>query len=87
MQRQLKECYIDCIPSLLPYYKAMGFVPCGQRFLHRENGPSDPLMLDVVKYGKRLNVEMGPLSLMAFLIRSQTHKLKDRLSGSSSSGS
>jgi N-acyl-L-homoserine lactone synthetase len=86
MQRQLKECYIDCIPALLPYYKAMGFVPCGQRFLHRENGPSDPLMLDLVKYGKRLTVEMGPLALMAFLIRSQTHKLRDRLSGSLSSG-
>lgn len=87
MQRQLKECYIDCIPSLLPYYKAMGFVSCGQRFLHRENGPSDPLMLDIVRYGTRLTVEMGPLSLMAFLIRSQTHKLRDRLSGLASSES
>lgn len=78
LQRQVKECYIDCIPSLLPYYKAMGFVPCGQRFLHRENGPSDPLRLDLVKYGKRLTVEMRPLSLVAFLLRSQYHKLRDR---------
>jgi CRP-like cAMP-binding protein/predicted GNAT family N-acyltransferase len=80
LQRQVKECYIDCIPSLLPYYKAMGFVPCGQRFLHRENGPSDPLRLDLVKYGKRLTVEMRPLSLVAFLLRSQYHKLRDRSS-------
>jgi len=85
LQRNIKECYIDCIPSLLPYYKAMGFVPCGQRFLHRENGPSDPLMLDIEKYGKRLTVEMGPLSFMAFLIRSQSHKLRDRLSSSGDS--
>ena len=84
LQRQLRECYIDCIPSLLPYYKAMGFVACGQRFLHRENGPSDPLMLDIDKYGKRLTVEMGPLSFMAFLIRSQSHKLRDRFAGTSS---
>jgi len=79
-QRQMKECYIDCIPSLLPYYKAMGFMPCGQRFLHRENGPSDPLSLDLDKYGSRLTVEMGPLSLVAFLLRSQFHKFKDRSS-------
>lgn len=87
LQRKIKECYIDCIPSLLPYYKAMGFVPCGQRFLHRENGPSDPLMLDLERYGKRLTVEMGPLSFMAFLIRSQSHKLRDRLSAIGSGSS
>jgi CRP-like cAMP-binding protein/predicted GNAT family N-acyltransferase len=80
LQRQVKECYVDCIPSLLPYYQAMGFVSCGERFLHRENGPSDPLVLDIEKYGKRLTTEMGPLSLAAFFVRSQYHKMRLRLS-------
>jgi len=79
LKRQVKECYIDCIPALLPYYKAMGFVSCGQRFLHRENGPSDPLRLDIEKYGKRLTTEMGPLSFLAFYIRAQYFKLRSRL--------
>jgi len=78
MRRQVKECYIDCIPSLLPYYKAMGFVPCGQRFLHRENGPSDPLLLDLDRHGKRLAAEMGPISFLAFYLRAQSHKLMSR---------
>jgi CRP-like cAMP-binding protein len=80
LQRKVKECYIDCIPSLLPYYQAMGFVSCARRFLHRENGPSDPLRLDLEKYGKRLTIEMGLASFAAFLIRSQFHKLKNRFS-------
>jgi CRP-like cAMP-binding protein len=80
LQRNVRECYIDCIPSLLPYYQAMGFVSCGKRFLHRENGPSDPLRLDLVKYGKRLTVEMGPVAFAGFLIRSQFYKLRNRFS-------
>jgi CRP-like cAMP-binding protein len=80
LQRQVKECYVDCIPSLLPYYKAMGFVSCGERFFHRENGPSDPLRLDIEKYGKGLTTEVGPLSLAAFFIRSSFYKMKLRLS-------
>jgi CRP-like cAMP-binding protein len=78
LRRQVKECYIDCVPSLLPYYKAMGFVSCGQRFLHRENGPSDPLLLDLQKHGKRLGSEMGPISFLAFYLRAQSHKLMSR---------
>jgi predicted GNAT family N-acyltransferase len=84
LRRQVKECYIDCIPSLLPYYKAMGFVPCGQRFLHRENGPSDPLFLDLDKHGKRLSAEMGPLSFAAFYIRAQSNRLMSRLAPANS---
>ena len=80
LQRQVKECYIDCIPSLLPYYQAIGFVSCGRRFLHRENGPSDPLRLDLEKYGKRLTIEMGLASFAAFIIRSQFYKLRNRFS-------
>jgi predicted GNAT family N-acyltransferase len=80
LQRHVKECYVDCIPSLLPYYKAMGFVSCGQRFFHRENGPSDPLRLDLDKYGKRLTIDMGLLSFAAFFVRSQFYKLRHRFS-------
>lgn len=82
LQRHVKECYVDCIPNLLPYYLAMGFEPCGPRFFHRENGPSDPLVLDVDKHGIRLTTEMGPLSLAAFLARSQYHRIRLRLSQS-----
>jgi predicted GNAT family N-acyltransferase len=39
----VKECYIDCIPALLPYYKALGFTIIGHQFFHRENGPSFPM--------------------------------------------
>lgn len=84
LRRQVKECYIDCIPSLLPYYKAMGFIPCSQRFLHRENGPSDPLRLDLDKHGKRLGAEMGPISFLAFYVRAQSHKLVSRFAPASS---
>jgi CRP-like cAMP-binding protein len=79
LERGVKECYIDCIPSLLPYYRAMGFIPCGPQFLHRENGPSEPLRLDLEKHGKRLSTEMGPLSLVAFYVRAQSSRLGSRL--------
>lgn len=39
VQHNVRECYIDCIPSLRPYYMAIGFRTCGEKFLHRENGP------------------------------------------------
>jgi CRP-like cAMP-binding protein len=50
----VKECFIDCVPSLLPFYKAIGFSVAGPMFLHVENGPSLPMAIDVVKHGARL---------------------------------
>lgn len=54
VQQDLRECYIDCIPSLKPYYMAMGFRSSGEKFLHRENGPSYPMVVDLVKHRKRM---------------------------------
>lgn len=51
----IKHCYIDCIPSLKPFYMSLGFKQAGPAFLHRENGCSYPLMLDVDRYAKRIS--------------------------------
>ena len=50
----IKHCFIDCIPTLLPFYKSLGFAAAGPAFLHRENGRSYPLMLDVERYASRI---------------------------------
>lgn len=54
VQHQVRECYIDCIPSLRPYYMAIGFRTAGEKFLHRENGPSYPLKIDLEKSMARM---------------------------------
>lgn len=51
---KVKQCFIDCIPQLLPFYKTLGFAAAGPAFLHPENGRSYPLMLDVDRYAKRI---------------------------------
>jgi predicted GNAT family N-acyltransferase len=43
VRNNIKEIYIDCIPSLVQYYEVFGFRIAGQLFLHLENGPSYPL--------------------------------------------
>lgn len=58
-RENIRECFIDCIPSLLPFYKVLGFQDCGPAFLHRENGRSLPLKLDIQKYGKRIKKVAG----------------------------
>lgn len=50
----VRDCYIDCIPSLLPLYKRLGFEIAGERFFHYENGPSVPMVMDVKKHAERL---------------------------------
>jgi hypothetical protein len=79
VERGVKECYVDCVPRLVPYYKAMGFVPAGRRFMHRENGPSDPLKLDVVKYGKRLSGEMSLPAYLGIVAKAQLIRLTSRM--------
>lgn len=58
-RENIRECFIDCIPSLLPFYKVLGFQDCGPAFLHRENGRSLPLKLDIQRYGKRIKKVAG----------------------------
>ena len=78
LNRNVKECYIDCIPALLPYYKAMGFRVSGESFLHRENGPSVPMMLDLAKCGSRLSREFSVLSYLSIYARAQLIKFTDQ---------
>jgi CRP-like cAMP-binding protein len=43
VRNNIKEVYIDCIPTLVRYYEVLGFKIVGQLFSHWENGPSYPL--------------------------------------------
>jgi N-acyl-L-homoserine lactone synthetase len=54
LSHDIRECYADCIPSLLPFYKAMGFAVAGEEFFHRENGPSHPIVIDLTTHGAKL---------------------------------
>lgn len=54
-QFEIKHCFIDCIPSLQPFYASLGFEKAGPAFLHRENGRSLPMKLDIDRYAKRIN--------------------------------
>jgi CRP-like cAMP-binding protein len=51
---KIKHSFIDCVPHLLPFYRTLGFTQSAPAFLHRENGHSIPLMLDVERYAKRI---------------------------------
>lgn len=51
---KVKQCYIDCIPQLLPFYMSLGFRQSAPAFLHRENGRSIPMSLDLDRYASRI---------------------------------
>jgi CRP-like cAMP-binding protein len=61
MRNDIQECYIDCIPSLTRFYEKFGFKQAGDRFFHYENGPSDPMMLDLAQHGKTLAAWQSPV--------------------------
>src|SRR5262249_3502634 len=77
----LRECYIDCIPSLLPYYKAMGFKLTGPKFFHRENGPSYPMKIDVVKYADLIGRKFGMFPYLRLYAKAKAIKWFDKLVG------
>lgn len=54
LRLDIQECYIDCVPELMPSYKALGFKVAGKTFFHQENGPSIPMVLDLTGPGKKL---------------------------------
>jgi hypothetical protein len=81
LRNQIKECYIDCIPVLLPYYKALGFKITGSKFFHPENGPSHPMVLDVVKHGDALSREGGMGQYVSLIVKAQAIRLVDGLRG------
>jgi predicted GNAT family N-acyltransferase len=81
VRHEVTECYIDCIPALLPYYKALGFTIAGPKFLHRENGLSHPMMLDLVKHGGKLSSEAGVGDYLKLIVKAQAIKLMDSVRG------
>jgi predicted GNAT family N-acyltransferase len=74
-----RECYIDCIPALLPYYRAIGFTVTGPQFVHRENGFSIPMKLDLAKHGERLSREAGMSDYMRLYLKAKAFKLIARI--------
>jgi CRP-like cAMP-binding protein len=81
IRKGIKECYIDCIPALLPYYKALGFAVAGPKFFHRENGPSHPMRLDLVKHGEALSNEAGMREYLSLVVKAQAIRLIDGVRG------
>ncbi len=75
----IKECYIDCIPALLPYYKAIGFSITGNKFVHRENGLSYPMVLDVEKHAKSLTKEATSVRFARLILKAKTIKMIDSI--------
>ena len=74
LRHDMHECYIDTVPQLEPYYIAMGFDVCGENFLHRENGPSVPMRINLIKYGKRLTREPTRLTMVGVFIKAALQK-------------
>jgi CRP-like cAMP-binding protein len=83
LRQNVKECYADCVPPLLHYYRAIGFEVCGSEFLHPENGRSYPLMLDLAKHGGRLSSSQSVSALLGLYLRAKATKLVARLLGNS----
>jgi CRP-like cAMP-binding protein/predicted GNAT family N-acyltransferase len=79
IRNHIRECYIDCIPALMPYYKAIGFTMAGPKFFHRENGLSYPLKLDLVKHGKRLSNEAGLREYLNLIMKAHAIRWIDRI--------
>ncbi len=57
LRRGGRECYMDTIPSLMPFYRVMGFEVCAEDFVHRENGVSTPMRVNAEEKTKRLTRE------------------------------
>jgi len=51
---EIKDCFMDCIPPLMPSFTALGFVQSAPAFLHQENGRSHPMHLDVDRCARRI---------------------------------
>ncbi len=81
LRQGIKECYIDCVPGLLHYYQAMGFRVSGEQFFHRENGPSIPMKIDLVRHGKKLCIGDSKLNMLRLLFKAKYFKFVNRYFG------
>ena len=77
VRNSIKEVFIDSVPALLPYYKAIGFKPGREPFLHQENGISHPLALDLVRHGKSLSNERSMRTYLNMIVKAKFLKLID----------
>lgn len=84
LRNEMRECYIDCVPKLVHYYRAMGFKASEKSFFHPENGPSLPMRLDLVKYGNELVGDIGIQRMVKFYVKAKAMKFVDNLTGGSS---
>jgi hypothetical protein len=84
IRNHIEELYIDCIPALLPYYKALGFRVVGNRFLHPENGPSQPMVIATAR-GARLAKELKTLDYLRLYATARVIKWIDGLRGNKAS--
>jgi hypothetical protein len=60
----VRECYIDCIPRLVPFFRLFGFRVAGRKFVHYENGPSYPMMVSLAHNEKETSAMPGPVHVM-----------------------
>ncbi len=81
LRNSVRQGFIDCIPPLLPYYKALGFVVTAPPFLHRENGTSYPMVLDLARHGRTLATPFGTRQYLQLFAKAKAIKLIDRLRG------
>ena len=81
LRHEMKECYIDSIPQLIHYYRAMGFQQAEEVFLHPENGPSMPMRLDLTKYGKNLTGKVGLKRMITLYVKAKAYKLAQGVLG------
>jgi CRP-like cAMP-binding protein len=73
----IKACYVDSIPELLPYYRALGFEPSGRAFFHRENGPSHPMVLDLTRHGEQLAKESGARDYLKTFVKAEAARARN----------
>ena len=76
LQHGMRECYIDCIPSLLLFYQALGFKEAAGPFHHYENGPSHPMRLDVPD-AQVLSGDMGPVQALRLFLKARRRRPTD----------
>jgi CRP-like cAMP-binding protein len=81
LRHNVEECYSDCIPALLHYYRALGFRVAGPKFMHRENGPSLPVKVDVARHGHALSEGLKPMGLARIYLLAQAIKWWERARG------
>lgn len=67
----MKECFIDTVPGLIDYYRALGFETAAPQFFHPENGPSLPMRLDLEAHGAAMTGREGLRRMMRAFVKTR----------------